>query len=278
MTQSNTFVLARAAAVNPDGTLTWAGLQTFLVWNTQLQNGLSTEGNLISSLAQQVAIIGKQGTIGTITQNIDANGVITADGIDFSRIYKNQNIDYIADGTGSPLAGGKIAFLALSNPLTGNVLEWDGASWQWVARAQTQAPTSHEWLASYDQATGNFTQSQPAFSDISGTAAKSQIGTGTPLAGEYVDGGTGAWTPLPGGSGPNFADNEILAGSGTAWTFANAPISALPASTSVHLYAQEYNGGPFVRLPPSAITSITGTAMVTAASWTAGALMADYRY
>ena len=83
---------------------------------------------------------------------------------------------------------------------------------------------------------------------------------------------------VAGSAGPNFADNEILAGSGTAWTFVNAPISALPASTSVHLYAQEYNGGPFVRLPSSAITSITGSAMVTAASWTAGVLMADYSY
>jgi hypothetical protein len=88
------------------------------------------------------------------------------------------------------------------------------------------------------------------------------------------------WTGISGGGGggPNFADNEILAGSGTAWTFANVPISALPISTSVHLYVLQYEGGNFIRLPPSAIVSITGTAMVTAASWSAGSLMADYRY
>ena len=92
-------------------------------------------------------------------------------------------------------------------------------------------------------------------------------------------GASGATGP-PGPPGPsaNFANNEILAGSGTAWTFDHAPISSLPTSTSVRLYAQQYNGGPFVRLPSSAITSITGTAMVTAASWTAGVLMADYSY
>ena len=83
---------------------------------------------------------------------------------------------------------------------------------------------------------------------------------------------------LPMSVGPNFVENEILGGGGTAWTFAHAPISSLPASTSVALYVQQYNGGPFVRLPPTAITSIIGNAMVTAASWTAGALMADYRY
>ncbi len=83
---------------------------------------------------------------------------------------------------------------------------------------------------------------------------------------------------LPAGTTPSFADNEILGGVGTAWTFANAPISNLPTSTSVHLYVQQYISGPFVRLPKSAIVSITGNAMVTAASWTTGALMADYRY
>ena len=56
---------------------------------------------------------------------------------------------------------------------------------------------SHEWIDAYSSATGIFTQTQPAFTDISGIAATDQIGTGTPLAGEYVDGGTGAWTALP---------------------------------------------------------------------------------
>jgi hypothetical protein len=79
-------------------------------------------------------------------------------------------------------------------------------------------------------------------------------------------------------STPNFSDSEIVAGSGTSWTFAHDPISALPTSTSVALYVQQYNGGPFIRLPPSAIVSIIGNAMVTADSWTAGALMVDYRY
>jgi hypothetical protein len=79
-------------------------------------------------------------------------------------------------------------------------------------------------------------------------------------------------------SEPNFADNEILSGSGTAWTFDNAPISNLPTSTSVHLYVLEYVGGPFVRLPTSAIVSIIGVNMVTVNPYSAGALMADYRY
>jgi hypothetical protein len=39
----------------------------------------------------------------------------------------------------------------------------------------TTSGVAHEWLASYNAATGVFTLSQPAFSDISGTLASSQL-------------------------------------------------------------------------------------------------------
>lgn len=58
---------------------------------------------------------------------------------------------------------------------------------------------AHEWIDAYNAVTGASHRSQPAFSDISGIAAAAQIGTGTPSANQYVDGGTGAWTTLPGG-------------------------------------------------------------------------------
>jgi hypothetical protein len=45
--------------------------------------------------------------------------------------------------------------------------------------ANTKAPVSHEWLASYNATTGNFTQSQPSFADISGNLAEAQL----PIAG-----------------------------------------------------------------------------------------------
>jgi hypothetical protein len=39
----------------------------------------------------------------------------------------------------------------------------------------TKTVVAHQWLASYDASTGLFTQTQPAFSDISGAAAVGQI-------------------------------------------------------------------------------------------------------
>jgi hypothetical protein len=47
----------------------------------------------------------------------------------------------------------------------------------------------------------------PAADVVSGVLATARLGSGTPAAGTYVDGGTGAWTTLPaggGGAAPSF--------------------------------------------------------------------------
>lgn len=58
---------------------------------------------------------------------------------------------------------------------------------------------AHEAIVSYDASNGMFGQLQFDFADLTGIATTVQIGTGAPAAGDYVDGGTGAWTALPGG-------------------------------------------------------------------------------
>jgi len=63
-----------------------------------------------------------------------------------------------------------------------SIVVFDGSNW-WTSDllilAQTIASVSHEWLNSYDASTGLFTQTQPAFTDISGTAAPSQLPAAT---------------------------------------------------------------------------------------------------
>ncbi len=186
---ATTFVLAQAPIVDKNtGVLTWAGVKQLQTWDTQLNQGLALDGSLIGNLAAQVQIIGKPGTIGTITSNLDASGQVTADGIDFARSYLNKDTDHIADGSGHPLAGGKLAYIALSAPTAGDVLEWSGTSFQWVPRAQTIAVVSHLFLISYDKATGNFTAGQPAFTDISGTATAAQVPALSALTGQITTG------------------------------------------------------------------------------------------
>lgn len=69
------------------------------------------------------------------------------------------------------------------------------------------------------------------------------------------------------GSTGNVVYNEVVSGSGTAWTLAKTPTAG-----SLQLYA---NGQ---RLTPTVDYSISGTAITTVLSWSAGTLLTDYAY
>jgi hypothetical protein len=133
-----------------------------------------------------------------------------------------------------------------------------------------------------------YTDAQLGFSDLNGTAATSQIGTGTPGAGKYVDGATGAWTALPGGSyngsSPNgtynvtsdqtISSSTLAAISGLSWTMpANA---ATVSSFSCHItYSQTTNaqadafGIQDVSVAPTNLMA-KGQAYISASAFTAG--------
>lgn len=107
--------------------------------------------------------------------------------------------------------------------------------------AATIAAASHEWLASYSSTTGLFTQSQPAFSDLSGDIAVSQMNSGTGASATTFWRGDGTWaTPSGSGNvtGPSSAvDGDFASYNGTTGTIikdsgiASASVSQKPAST-----------------------------------------------
>ena len=222
---ASTLAILRSPIVQQDGTLNDTGIQQFRIWGTQLQNGLDQIGNFIGNLQPSVQIVGKSGTVGTITQNINATGVVTANGIDFALPYLNKDTDHIADGTGSPLAGGKAAYRALvaNAPISGNVLEWDGTNWQWVPRAQSIAQIIHQFLVNYDETTGAFGQAQPAFTDISGTATASQVPALSALNGQI----TSAQMPAGGASGTVTLAKLTTLGSTGSLTVLDGQITAI---------------------------------------------------
>jgi len=125
----------------------------------------------------------------------------------------------------------------------GIVLSYDGVNF-WAEptspEPQNTPAIAHKWLNSYDSATGAFGQTQPAFTDISGVAATDQIGTGTPSAGEYVDGGTGAWTALP--SSPTVLNVNIQ----------TANYAALSTDQIIQMNAA---GATTVTLPTTSVTT-----------------------
>jgi len=72
-----------------------------------------------------------------------------------------------------------------------------------------------------------------------------------------------------GGSSTNFADNEVVSGSGTTFTLANTPTAG-----SQHVYASG------IRLTPGIGNdyTISGAVLTLANSYSAGQILADYRY
>ena len=222
-----TLAITRSPFVGSDGTLTWTALKQLQDWSTQLFNGLDAQGNLIGNLQQAVQLIGKTGTLGTILQNIDQNGLVTGNGVDFAEPYLHKDTDHIADGTGSPLAGGKIAFVALGSPLTGKVLEWDGANWQWVARTQTLTFAANKFVVSYDMATGILIAAQPAFTDISGTATAAQVPPLSGLTGQI----TAGQLPAGGFTGTAALAKLTALGSNGSITFVDGQATAYSAPT-----------------------------------------------
>lgn len=103
---------------------------------------------------------------------------------------------------------------AASMPLLSNqaaYIAFDGTNfWAIVLPVPPQsiAEVAHEWLDSYDAATGLFTQSQPAFSDVSGQIAEAQL----PSAGLTTTITTAALTPT-GMQGSMTFTNGILTAS-----------------------------------------------------------------
>lgn len=87
-----------------------------------------------------------------------------------------------------------------------------------------------------------YVDAQLGFSDLSGTASTSQIGTETPAAGKYVDGGTGAWTTLPSSA------TEFL------WEYGTSHGNAVTIATNSLTVCTVTNSACSVVLYPSAHT------------------------
>lgn len=150
--------LTSTAIVTGGGTTT---LQTPSATTTLDSSGnISTPGSLTSGSGSGVAGSYQcvQGTAATVKAN--AFGWTCPTTMTTSVILQSPNA---APTTNS--------FMLFPAPTT-NVSQFT-----WTPYAQTISATSHNFLTSFTQSTGAFTQAQPAFTDISGTATTAQLPT-----------------------------------------------------------------------------------------------------
>ena len=162
------------ALVDSNGIATFAFLKWMQNVGGTVNANFDPKGNYQGPIGARATIDGRA-TLASIVQFLDTGGIMGAAGIDFARAYLNKDTDHIADGSGSPLAGGRAAYTALL--------------------ASPPAVTPHRWLTGL--VGGVFVNSQPGFGDLTGTAVPGQVPplyalTGQITAGQFPAGGIAA--------------------------------------------------------------------------------------
>lgn len=190
--------------VEGDGRATYALLKWMQNIGTTINAGFDVDGNYQGPIGTRATIAGRE-TLASIVQNIDVDGIVEAAGIDFARAYVNKDTDHIADGAGSPLAGGKAAYIAL------------------VTNAPVVTPKN--WLTGL--VGGVFAKSQPAFGDLSGAATAAQVPPLSGLSGQITFG----QLPSAGMSVVIVTAALTIAGATGSMTFQNGILTAQVPAT-----------------------------------------------
>lgn len=142
-------------------------------------------------------------------------------------------------------------------PNCGGILYFDSVNfWAIIIpiSAKTKTTVAHQWLNSYDAATGLFTASQPAFSDISGTASTGQIPN---LPQSQITGLVAALAALAPSASPTFSgtvtqpDAPVLTAPTTATSATAGAATDLPATPAGYLEISL--GGTTYKIPYYAV-------------------------
>lgn len=149
--------------VDKDGKALFAFLKWMQGVGGTINANFDPDGDYQGPIGSRATINGRS-TLASIVQFISTGGIVQGAGIDFAISYLNKDTDHIADGFGSPLAGGKAAFTALiSSP---------------------PPVTAHQWVRGL--AAGIFVESQPDFTDLTGTATPAQVPALPALGGQIT--------------------------------------------------------------------------------------------
>lgn len=137
------------------------------------------------------------------------------------------------------------------------LIVFDGVNW-WAAtipnQPQSITAVTHEFLTSYDSATGLFTQAQPDFTDISGTASVAQIPNlpESKITGLTADLAAKAPIASPAFTGTvTQPDASVLTAATTATSATAGAATALPATPEGYLEISI--NGTFYKVPYYAV-------------------------
>jgi hypothetical protein len=242
----------------------------------QVAEAIETHDDAITDLQQAISPLATQITaLKSGTSSSTGTGTTTVENVSTEQITNNfvNNIGFVNNQTG-------VTSYATQQSDLGKIVVLDDASA--IAVALTSAPViTLPWYANFL----NLGSGTATLTPVSGMISYAgHIGAGSmPIAtGQfafvYFD-GTNFWAVLGissgGGTVPNFADSEVVAGSGTAWTLAHTPVGGCVPLVVVMLPAF---GGITLLLGQTPGFTISGSNITTTNSYSAGGVFAWYRY
>ncbi len=240
--------------------------------NTTVQENITTGGGSTPGSVSGIPVNNQSGVTSYSTTSFDNGGLLVlADAspvavtlvpsvTPYGLFVANQGTGTVTLTPSSGTINGSSTFSVTSNQLT--IVAFDGTNW-WASTQSivplTFAAVAHEWLNSYNAATGLWTAAQPSFTDISGVAAVTQGGTGTATL--TPASGTISYAGNPGASSMAILANycAMVAYDGTNWWAWTEPIVPVTFGAVAHEWLTGYNAatGAFTAAQP-AFSDISG--------------------
>jgi hypothetical protein len=185
-----------------------------------VNNALSILGEFNGVLGPSASLSGRSGTVVNILQHLDSGGVVQPAGLPAPTVGALGGVQAANPATGK--------FVTAID--TAGVPQLGAVNYSDVSGAPippVNAPViAHEWVNGFDSSTGDFSQSQPSFTDLNGTATAVQVPALSALNGAVTAGQVPALSALNG---------AVTAGQVPALSALNGAITAgqLPADVPV---------------------------------------------
>jgi hypothetical protein len=223
------------------GLLTPFGQVVFQRLIRAINGALNLIGEFEGIIGPSATIAGHPGTVASIVQHLNNVGNL----LSLTNVVADVNLDHIANTatfvktSPTDVSGAAAAYTSLvaSGPTLNKALVWNGAAWvpsdvpvgsvSGFTPPVNSPGSFNKWINSFTAATGVFTETQPDFANLAGTATAAQVPALSALTGAITSG------QLPAGGFSGTVTTAQLTGPGAqgSMTFVDGQLTAVVPAT-----------------------------------------------